>query len=693
MSDIQNSIAAGRQPASVVDMGTPDAMWSRCRQIAISRLTQGLAMALSYVQGDLAEQAKHARDMNHYRLLEQGKDVLRHSRDGIVSSFQRRFGEYTDPDATTGLEADSGETFSLMADQEMHDSATHDVVAQTILTVCDIELRALNRRFKDLAAASGQKASSHPFGPELIGRTVLIALRERDVSLTLRRLLAPMIAEHFAEGIRVLYQDILDLFAGKGLYATGKASQSLAPQGGMGGTGASRSDEAALERDTPATSGPAKSAPAPVRGRAITAAILALTRLQRGEIQLASTYAPDTAEILHRLAETKFITDLGNSGLLALNMVTALCEAVLNDKRVPASVKAEVARLQVPLFKAALLDNAVLKQPNHPARQLLDTVAEAGRNAYQLTDRAAFELALKQLVDTITANFEEDLGMFGTASQSVRHQIDRLQPRPGKQDAVQTAPLPKPDKDAFRRQIKLETQDTKLPKTVLAFLFEHWETLHRAVYTLPAQTDVTMADPSMALSSLIRTLEPENWHENRTAMLGLLPSVLKRLKSGLQTAQASQERQDKFLAGLAKCHAVVMQTAKEMAIPTPAAATTMQQAAPTAPAKVTASHDQMAMPASASKSDRHEALVRTLQRGALIEFRDQGGSMSWLKLAWISPNGGIFVFTNKQGERALTINASALAERFRQEQARVAIDTTVREGSPSRMIGGLQNVA
>jgi hypothetical protein len=95
-----------------------------------------------------------------------------------------------------------------------------------------------------------------------------------------------------------------------------------------------------------------------------------------------------------------------------------------------------------------------------------------------------------------------------------------------------------------------------------------------------------------------------------------------------------------------------------------------------------------------SKSDKHDALVRSLQRGTLIEFRDQGGSMAWLKLAWISPNGSIFVFTNKQGERALTINAAALAERFRRDEAQIALDTTVGDGSMGRALGGrLQNVA
>jgi len=698
MSEIQNSIPAGQQP-SLADSsatGTTDSMWNRCRQLAIPRLTQGLAMALSYVMGDLSDQAKQARDMNHFRLLEQAKDSVRYSRDGIVSSFQRRFTEFTDPaGVSNALTGGPNSQLSLMSDPELHDTSSHDVVAQTIMTVCDLELRGMTRRFKELSGSGSHGGPINPLDPDLIGRTVLVALREREISVTLRRLLAPILAEHLAESTRILYQDILDLFAGKGIYASEKAQQHLVPQGGMGGTGAARTNETTLQ-SSGTMAAAAKPVP-PARGRALSAALLALTRLQRGQIQLAMPYAPDTAEVLHRLADAKFITDLGSSALLVLNMVTALFEAVLNDRRIAASIKTQVARLQVPMLKVALLDPGFLKQQTHPVRQLLDTLADAARNTHLMSDRAAFEQALTTRADRIVAEFEEDQTLFAEAGHAIQQQLDKLKQSASQGKATQqasaSADAPQPDKAEFRQQIRHEAKDGTLPKSVMAFLFEQWETLYRAVYTQPLQADPAMAEPSKVLSSLIRTLEPSNWQGDRAGMLGLLPGVLKRIKQGMQAAQMPQEAQDRFLASLAKCHAVVMQAAKELAAPAPVAMPADSQTAATTPPAPAVAPEKAAPAPSPSRSDRYEALVRTLQRGALIEFRDQGGSMSWLKLAWISPNGGIFVFTNKQGERALTINAAALAERFRQEQARVAIDSTVREGSPSQMIGGIQRVA
>jgi hypothetical protein len=637
--------------------------------------------------------------MNNFRLLEQAKDALRHNRDGIVSSFQRRFIEFTDPAASTEALARNAESqLSLMSDHDLHDTAANDVVAQTIMTVCDIEIRGLTRRFKELASSEGPKTPVNPIAPDLIGRAVLVALRERDVSLTLRRLLAPMIAAHLADNVRVLYQDILDFFAGKGVFATEKTAQELAPQDGMGGTGATRSDETVMQRPLAAAPAPGQAMP-PTKGRAIAAALLALTRLQQGKIQLSAPTAPDTAEVLHRLAEAKFIGDLGNSGLLTLNMVTALFEAILGDKRIGSAIKTEVARLQVPTFKVALLDPAFLKQQDHPVRQLLNALADAGRNAHQVSDRAAFEQSLTTLANRIVADFTEDLDLFDEAGKAFLQQLSALRQPVTQNQAASQACQPQLDKVAFRKQIKTEAQDSNLPPSVLAFLFEQWETLHRAVYTQPEQADPALADPSKVMSTLIRTLDPGNWHDSRATMLTLLPGVLKRLKLGLQAAHVAQANQDKFLAGLAKCHAVVMQAAREKATasaeaaPAPASAPAQEATAAAKPAAETPDQIAKAPGPRQAQADRYDALVRTLQRGALIEFRDQGGSMSWLKLAWISPNGGIFVFTNKQGERALTINAGALAERFRQEQARIAIDSTVREDSPSQMIGGIQRVA
>jgi hypothetical protein len=345
-------------------------IWSRCRELAVPRLTQAVAMALSYVIDDLTEQARQPRDLAHFRQVGEAKDVLRHARDGIVASFQRRYGEFS----LAGLPAAAASTaqasgFSLMTDSDYHDTASHDVIAQTLRSSCDRELRLIERRYRGSTPDEKRDSPVNPLDPDLIGQAVLMAIKERDLSLAMRGMLAPMIATHLSISVRTFYQDMLEFLAGGGVLA-----------------------EAAPTKP-PAAQAVAAKAPPPV---------------------------------------------------------------------------------------------------------------------------------------------------------------------------VAAGPVPALDRDAFKAQLKERLQHTRLPKSVLVFLYDHWEAAYLAVNTPLPPAGLALADPDATLDTLVRTLNPINWRDARAELLPLLPSLLKRLQQGLQAAGVQAETRDAFLVGLARCHAAVMKAAKEL---------------------------------------------------------------------------------------------------------------------------------
>ena len=54
-----------------------------------------------------------------------------------------------------------------------------------------------------------------------------------------------------------------------------------------------------------------------------------------------------------------------------------------------------------------------------------------------------------------------------------------------------------------------------------------------------------------------------------------------------------------------------------------------------------------------------------------IEFEADDGQLAFAKLAWMSPLRGTYLFTNRQGQKALSMTAEELAERFRADRARL----------------------
>ena len=69
--------------------------------------------------------------------------------------------------------------------------------------------------------------------------------------------------------------------------------------------------------------------------------------------------------------------------------------------------------------------------------------------------------------------------------------------------------------------------------------------------------------------------------------------------------------------------------------------------------------------------DEFLEIAQSLERGAWIEIQADDGQLAFAKLAWISPLRGTYLFTNRQGLKALSMNAEELAERFRTDQARL----------------------
>ena len=72
-------------------------------------------------------------------------------------------------------------------------------------------------------------------------------------------------------------------------------------------------------------------------------------------------------------------------------------------------------------------------------------------------------------------------------------------------------------------------------------------------------------------------------------------------------------------------------------------------------------------PAREILDDEYLEIARSLERGMWVEFEDDDGQLAFAKLAWVSPLRGTYLFTNRQGQKALSMTAEELAERFRAE--------------------------
>jgi hypothetical protein len=75
--------------------------------------------------------------------------------------------------------------------------------------------------------------------------------------------------------------------------------------------------------------------------------------------------------------------------------------------------------------------------------------------------------------------------------------------------------------------------------------------------------------------------------------------------------------------------------------------------------------------AAAVLDDEYLEIASSLERGRWVEFENEDGQISFAKLAWVSPLRGTYLFTNRQGQKAVSMTAEELAGQFRENRARL----------------------
>jgi hypothetical protein len=89
--------------------------------------------------------------------------------------------------------------------------------------------------------------------------------------------------------------------------------------------------------------------------------------------------------------------------------------------------------------------------------------------------------------------------------------------------------------------------------------------------------------------------------------------------------------------------------------------------------------------------DQFLEIAQSLERGMWIEFEDDLGQLAFAKLAWVSPLRGTYLFTNRQGQKALSMSAEELAERFRGDRARLVEAEPLLDQAFTSMMASLES--
>jgi len=271
-----------------------------------------------------------------------------------------------------------------------------------------------------------------------------------------------------------------------------------------------------------------------------------------------------TLNMLREIKTQRMVESSSPIDVMTIDIVAMLFDYVFDDKAIPDAIKGLVARLQIPTLKVALLDRSFFSKKTHPARRLLDALADASvcfagvahredplyRMIETVVNRVHTEFETDiQIFADVLANFEKFLAERETANAEFVEQSARVVHEGEKREMARLIA-----QDETERRVV----NGELPAPVAALLKGPWARVLERVYLREGGRHAGFVQALETADDLIWSVSPKANADERKRLVGMLPSLLKHLQYGMAIAAVEAEDRGRFFATLVDCHAAAV---------------------------------------------------------------------------------------------------------------------------------------
>lgn len=231
-----------------------------------------------------------------------------------------------------------------------------------------------------------------------------------------------------------------------------------------------------------------------------------------------------------------------------INLVSMMFEFILDDRNLAAPMKALIGRLQIPMVKVAIADKTFFSKGGHPARRLLNEMAMACLGWQESSDENQRKDSLFNKMDetvrAILTDFDTDMSIFERLLVDFRSFLDKEKRRASiLEQRTIDAEDGKAKSERARAQVDAELNricaGKELPLAATKLLREAWANV-MFITSLKQGVDseewrICSATAQQLVWSVTATMDKDN----RQRLLKLVPELLQKLRTGLESISFS----------------------------------------------------------------------------------------------------------------------------------------------------------
>lgn len=388
--------------------------------------------------------------------------------------------------------------------------------------------------------------------------------------------------------------------------------------------------------------------------QAATELVQLLSRVQQMPAVRDSKVAINVRALLAQLQQQAGArATIGQVDDQVMNLVNLLFDFILEDRNLAPPMKALISRMQIPIIKVAVADKTFFTKGGHVARRLLNELATAAIG-WTGSDETIGKDPLYQKIDTIirqlNQDFDTDVAIFADLLADFSAFLEKEKKRAAVLerrtiDAEDGKAKAEVARITVALEIEIRTLGVQLPTVVSHLIEDAWSNV---LFVTALKHGFEAEEWRVYLSvldDLIWSVQTPKSLEHRQSLIRLVPTLLKKLRSGLDTISYNPFEMSDLFKSLEKIHiscirgrpvanavakssAASPQPSRGAASARPAETSATSAAAasqPRHPAPSAASVPQVPIPEVKTKSDDlPEPSLRDLARGMEIAEVEEG---------------------------------------------------------------------
>ena len=638
---------------------------------------------------------------------------------------------------------------SLVDNQELEESLAIASMVAKAENRQSQQLFAVNQRLSVLRGGAKVEDSTNPLAPAPLCQAFRVSMRELELDVQGKLIIYKLFDRYVMSGLDALYDEINKQLIQSGVLpqirptlpggsrapyngpmtprgagsaslpppVTGELVESIQPGGGYGNYDpaaaqlqaeiystlrsllANRRGNVPISGDgngeliNPGQPG------APITSLAHTELLSALSLLQNQAMvaQNSASTAVDAAQVVnqikHELLDQAEKFHAGQKAHVAsadedtIDLVGMLFEFILQDRNLPLQMQALLSRLQIPILKVAILDKHLFAQKTHPARILLDTMAQACISWSEESDRDhRLYDKVKETVDSVLKEFDDDVSIFERTQKDFENFLESNKKRAelAEQRAAEATRGREKLQDARRKasaEIHKRIDGKQLPAIMQSVLTRPWANFLVLTMLRQGEDSTEWKQALRFADEFVWSAEPKVNDGDRTRLKGLLPVLEKHLRHGLATVAYHENDVKQLMHGLNALYQRLLMP------PTPAAAqrgealsdddtqAMLEIVDKGQPAPMPESDDEQivltsgaetSVVANYSADDEFLQQAKAMKVGTWVEFTNaETGVKERAKLSWISPISSKYLFVNRKGLKVADKTVFALSAELR----------------------------